>query len=676
MENLITYLAKASAIIAVFYIAYYALLRKETFFNSNRWFLLAGLFTAVILPLLEYTRVIWIEAAPQRVISSAELYALMHSQPQNLPANGFEVNWYDLAAGVYFAGVFLFLGRLAVDLRSIVGIIKHGIATSAGKFRLIDSPAVSSPFSFFNYIVYNSALLEEGELRDIIAHEKIHSGQKHSLDMIAGQLFCAMFWFNPFAWLYKKSVSQNLEFIADAGATIALEDRIAYQKTLLKITMQPECIAITNHFYQSLIKKRIVMLNTQKSDKKRSWKYAVVLPALVAFMLLFQVKTVAQEKQPAKTASSAEKVKIALEVHKDSKDAELEADKKVFKDEFDTDVTFSNITRNSKSEITGIKVAVKDKTQSKVYEVAGTEPISPFTIEVEKNSTKGTNTIAFGEAAGRGRLLQRMASIKSDTLFMKRDLPRSYVNEDAEDDVPPVPPVPPVPGMRMPAVPPVTGHWSVNKFTIGNDDMLVVVDGVKQKPGSPVQLSLDREIDKVTMLKDKEGKKKYGKDGKKGVIEITTKKAESFGSNLPRGRAFIYRNGDDQVIADNFNFQFNTDEMGNDIMKIIGDGDVFKMLPEGFMEDQLRNAREQLGNANEQLGDIYEQLGNANESMGNARVELHRLKSGSPNLNSKEMDDVRKEMEKARNEMEKARKELEQARKEMQAKRKEMTRKV
>lgn len=270
------------------------------------------------------------------------------------------------------------------------------------------------------------------------------------------------------------------------------------------------------------------MLNTQKSDRRRSWKYAVVLPALVAFMLLFQVKTLAQEKQPAKTETSVEKIKMALEVHKDSKDTELEADKKVFKDEFDTDVTFSNITRNSKSEITGIKVAVKDKSQSKVYEVAGTEPINPFTIEVEKNSAKGTNTISFGEAIGRARLLKSMASIKSDSLFTRKDLPRGYVNEDSEDGVPPVPPLPPLPGIRMQPVQPSTGHWSVNKFTIGNDDMLVVIDGVKQKPGSPVQLNLDREVDKVTMLKDKEGKKKYGKEGKNGVVEITTKKSGKF----------------------------------------------------------------------------------------------------------------------------------------------------
>jgi hypothetical protein len=47
---------------------------------------------------------------------------------------------------------------------------------------------------------------------------------------------------------------QNLEFIADKEALKKIADK-AYQLTLLKITTQENCVAITNHFYQSLIKK-------------------------------------------------------------------------------------------------------------------------------------------------------------------------------------------------------------------------------------------------------------------------------------------------------------------------------------------------------------------------------------------------------------------------------------
>ena len=118
--------------------------------------------------------------------------------------------------------------------------------------------------------------------------------------MLFRSLFCILFWFHPLVWLYKKAIIQNLEFIADSEASKKTSDIKVYQLTLLKITTQENCVAITNHFYQSLIKKRIVMLNKNQSKKWNSWKYAVVLPALIAFVFLFQIEVVAQEKSTLK----------------------------------------------------------------------------------------------------------------------------------------------------------------------------------------------------------------------------------------------------------------------------------------------------------------------------------------------------------------------------------------
>jgi bla regulator protein BlaR1 len=45
------------------------------------------------------------------------------------------------------------------------------------------------PFSFFNYIVYNPSLHAATDLETILKYEKEHCKQKHSLDVIAAQLF-------------------------------------------------------------------------------------------------------------------------------------------------------------------------------------------------------------------------------------------------------------------------------------------------------------------------------------------------------------------------------------------------------------------------------------------------------------------------------------------------------
>jgi hypothetical protein len=48
---------------ALVFIALPLLLRKETFFTANRWFLLAGLVTSVVLPLVVLL-IIWVDPNP------------------------------------------------------------------------------------------------------------------------------------------------------------------------------------------------------------------------------------------------------------------------------------------------------------------------------------------------------------------------------------------------------------------------------------------------------------------------------------------------------------------------------------------------------------------------------------------------------------------------------------
>ena len=64
METIYIYFFKSSGLIVLFYVAYYFLLRKETFFLSNRWYLIIGMLTAAVLPLIFYTKVTFVDANP------------------------------------------------------------------------------------------------------------------------------------------------------------------------------------------------------------------------------------------------------------------------------------------------------------------------------------------------------------------------------------------------------------------------------------------------------------------------------------------------------------------------------------------------------------------------------------------------------------------------------------
>ena len=374
MEALYIYLIKSSGLIGLFYLGYHLMLRKETFFTTNRWFLLVGLFTSVALPLVVITKIIWVEPTPTAIDwSNVPMTTVVEEKT-------FE-DYLPILIGVsYGMGIAILLGKFAFDFYSLNTVLRGKLIQRQADFKFIDIAENVAPFSYFNTIVYNSSLYNPAELESILEHEKVHSDQNHTIDVLISRLFCVVFWFNPFIWLYKKAILQNLEFIADSEALKKISDKKAYQITLLKITTQENCVAITNHFYQSLIKKRIVMLNKNQSKKWNSWKYTLILPALVGFILLFQIKTIAQEKKsPNETQTKGE---IIITIDKNFSDEELKKQVELFKKEYNCDLIFSEIERNSDNEIIGITVNHnKNIYGNETYKQHSNNPINPFYIK-------------------------------------------------------------------------------------------------------------------------------------------------------------------------------------------------------------------------------------------------------------------------------------------------------
>lgn len=559
METLLLYTLKASALLLTFFAAYHLLLKKETFFSANRGFLLAGLITSALLPLVEYTRVIWVNPKPVQQLSAAQLgylatalkgQAVQVAQPQPF-------NWWYVAGAVYILGIAFFMVALFTDIFKIRKMLRSKEVIQQQPYKLVDSPAVASPFSFFNYIVFNSSTLAPQELESIISHEKVHSRQKHTLDMLLSQAYCILFWFNPVAWLYKKAIAQNLEFIADAEALKQVADKTAYQKTMLRLALGTQPISITNHFYQSLIKKRIVMLNKQRSHKYSTWKYALVLPVLALFTMAFQVKTVAREKSAPQTTSSShseESVTIQTEINKDSdKNKELDGLKKKFA-EIGVDFNVSFIEKNDKGEITAIKVELKGEGQEQVYNVKSSDPIKPFIVTAKQQNGKlvGISIYPGIKKLPKGAV---MAVEAADDVMPTEEA------EVAADMIP----APPVPGLEPRMAPPVPQRrfgQDPDGTTVAmniTDNTLVLVDGIKQPKGAPVKLPVGREIASVNVLKGKEGKKKYGKEAKDGAIEITTakKRADKVSVNrinVPGSAAFAFSMPDGDVSGDILEF--------------------------------------------------------------------------------------------------------------------------
>lgn len=495
MQDVIIYLLKSSGLLLAFFLAYHFLLRKETFFTSNRWFLLFGMVTSTLLPLFFIKKTVYIE---RHKLSIEDIIA-MANHSITAPSKGIpleeSIDWLELALIGYGIVTIVFITKIIVNLFSVIKLLKNKSVYKEGNFSLIDLNEKIVPFSFFNYIVYNSNLYNPDELKNIIHHEKIHSKQKHSIDVIVVNLFSAVFWINPIVWLYKKAIIQNLEFIADYKAIQNITDVKAYQKTLLKVVSHQSCLPITNHFYQSLIKKRIVMLNKNQSHNRNSWKYAVVIPALIAFVFLFQIKVVAQEK-------ISEERKIEM---KNSTDQSYVFDytdpdegwytmKNEFKDKgISTEI--SNIKRNKDNKITAINIVMKsDDGRIQKLKLDQSDPINAIEFYVSKMTNGKWN---FGVRQTKSAL-----SVDSNPPFP--------INEIKDEDV-------------ISSIEKQNDHWIINEIKENNKNLLIIIDGKKQNNSNPIKISNNREIDNIVKIKDAEQLVKYGKDGENGVVIITTR---------------------------------------------------------------------------------------------------------------------------------------------------------
>ena len=380
MEQFFIYLIKSSGLLAMFYLAYQFLIQKETFFNTNRWFLLSGLLASLLLPLVTIKKIVYIEV-PKATVDKFMVY----SQPNNSISKELPTveafHWIDYVWVVYIAIAMILVAKIIISIISLYKMLLKQQIVVKENIKFIDLNKNIAPFSFFKYIVFNSNLYNKEELNSILLHEEIHCKEKHTIDLLIARMFCVIFWFNPFMWLYKKAIIQNLEYIADSKAMLQIEDKKEYQRALLKVVTHQNSLSITNQFYQSLIKKRIVMLNKNQSHKRNSLKYALVLPALIAFIVFFQIQTIAQEKE-TKNSTSIIEIHEGGEITFDAteSDKSLSTLKNAFKEEKIT-TEISKIKRNSIGEITGICIKMKcEDGRKKELKINQSTPIDKILI--------------------------------------------------------------------------------------------------------------------------------------------------------------------------------------------------------------------------------------------------------------------------------------------------------
>ena len=276
--NTLNYFLTANGFLLLFYGCYHVLIRRNTFFGTNRMYLLASLGLSMLLPLITLPAA-WVvtPTTGMQIITLPAFTVGVPSAP--VASEPTPMFWLWLIYGI---GVAVMLVRLGLNLRAVFQLINTGTAERRAGYTLVRLPEVDHlipSFSFGPYLVLN-ATDAQTEPDALMHHEEAHIRQHHTADVLFVELVRAVFWYNPVLWLYKLAVQEVHEFLADRTASDAVAPiEIDYPRQLVAYAL---CVAptalVTPFVSMSTLKQRIVMLKKPQSNRRALLKYALVLP--------------------------------------------------------------------------------------------------------------------------------------------------------------------------------------------------------------------------------------------------------------------------------------------------------------------------------------------------------------------------------------------------------------
>jgi TonB family protein len=519
------YLLLVNLYLVLFYAFYTLLLRKETFFQLNRVYLVSAALLSFFIPLIQAG---WV----QGLFITQKVEYTIYRNPVIIhglrPVEDAPVNWGQLFAGLYLAGVAFWALKLAWQLIALNKIIKK--------------PAQGAPYSFFKKIEVNEQM---GGSHIINAHEEVHARQWHSADVLIIEAVMIINWFNPVVYFYRRAIKHIHEFIADNHAIKIAASKSEYALLLLTQNFNAPKHELLNHFFNnSLLKQRIIMLQKNRSQRIALVKYGLSAPLFMLMLILSSA-----------TVNNSKAVKII-----NKKAAQVFSTPAITNIIIEPPVVTGNTSAKNRVAMAQVTInervpVITDTTQANhepVFSVVEQEP------EFIGGQEKFIQFLADNLKYPPSMMANNLQGKAVVTFVIEKDGSLSNVkalagpNEDAENEAVRV--VTLTSGKWMPGlqnhqyvrvqytVPIVfempekvevgSVHTTaqdtasrikiVNIGTNGSNEPLYIIDGTIIK-ANDFKLVKPENIESISVLKDQSAKSIYGAKGANGVIVITTK---------------------------------------------------------------------------------------------------------------------------------------------------------
>ncbi|WP_430814751.1 peptidoglycan DD-metalloendopeptidase family protein [Carboxylicivirga sp. RSCT41] len=284
MEALAIYLLKSTLVSGVFYLLYRFLLRRESFFAINRFYLLFSVLFAYLFPFIKIN--LNTNTVEPEVINTINTVVNQFNFVDEIPFRQEEAysstdnhyQWWILPLAIISA-VFLF--RFLKNLFQLYKTIHANEKITQAKFTLVLFNQ-SQAFSFFRYIFISPFVWNSPKGKSIVAHELSHTKHRHSLDRLFIETMLIFFWMNPFIYLYRKALEEVHEYQADADATEKTSVK-EYFNLVLQQSSAHNYSPLMSPFSYKLIKKRIKMANYKSHPVI---KFRLIIPLLIGIAIL------------------------------------------------------------------------------------------------------------------------------------------------------------------------------------------------------------------------------------------------------------------------------------------------------------------------------------------------------------------------------------------------------
>ena len=283
MKDEALYLLQVSVCTGVFYFLYIILFKSATFFTINRIYLLSGIFLSFILPAVQLSVGTMDYHFESTALSTTPLIPTslyVSGEPEQMRMQPINVNL--LLSVAYWIGFTFMIFRFLFFITKIIRIKNHSRVHQMGKTRIVETGS-GFPFSFFNLIFLPDLKINP----IIIEHEKVHIVLLHWIDLIVMEIACAVLWFNPIMFFYRRSLKIQHEYQADECTIDKGVELENYLNCMLLQIQFENGVAPISEFYSRTIKKRITMMTKNKTARKFSALYLFTLPAIGILLLAF-----------------------------------------------------------------------------------------------------------------------------------------------------------------------------------------------------------------------------------------------------------------------------------------------------------------------------------------------------------------------------------------------------